>query len=109
MPNIIDGLIRAIFSTIFGLIISIVTREIVSELSGNEILGILVSLGIFTISIYIIVGNMNYWGILYTLGWLIGLGIMYYSMSTLIEWYEIILYLGISITILFAKLKNKFT
>lgn len=32
-----EGIIRAIFSTIFGLIISIVTREIVSELSGNEI------------------------------------------------------------------------
>ena len=108
MPNIFHGFIRAILSTIGGLIISIASKEIVSNLLENELIGILVSLGVFTISLYVITSNMKYWGILYLIGWILGLGLMYYSMSSIIEWYEIIAYIGVSSIILYGKLKRKF-
>jgi hypothetical protein len=107
MKKGIDGFIKAIMSTIFGIVISIAAKEIVSNLMVNEILGIIGSLGVFAISLYAITSKMKYWGILYTIGWITGLGLMYYSMASIIEWYEIILYLGISGIILYGKLKKK--
>jgi hypothetical protein len=108
IKRIFDGFIRAILSTIFGLILSIATKEIVSSLTENEILGIFASLAVFAISLYIITSNMKYWGIVYTIGWFIGLVIMYYYMTSLVEWYEIVLYLVISGFILYGKLSKKF-
>lgn len=108
MKKIIDGFIRAIISTIFGIVISLVTKEIVSNLMENEVLGIIASLCIFAISLYAITSKMKYWGILYTLGWIVGLGLMYYSMTSIVEWYEIFLYLGTSAIILYNKLRKKF-
>jgi len=107
MKKIIDGFIRAIFSTITGLIISIISKESVSSILQNEILGSLTALAVFTLSIYVAARKMKFWGILYTMGWIIGLGIMYYSMASVIELYEIILYPLMSGLILYAKIKNK--
>ena len=108
MPNIYHGFIRAIISTIGGMVISIVTNEIVTNLTENEALGILASLIVFGFSLYVITSKMKYWGILYTAGWILGLGLMYYSMASIIEWYEIFLYLFVSAIILYGKLRKKF-
>ena len=106
MPNLIDGFIRAFIGTIIGLVISLVTKEIVSDLLKNETLGILTSVIIFAISFYVILSKMEYWGIMYTIGWIIGLAIIYYAMSSMVEWYEIILYLVTSAIILYGKISK---
>lgn len=107
MPNLAHGFIRAIISTIVGIILSIISKEIVSNLMENEVIGTIASLVIFAISLYIITSKMKYWGILYSIGWILGLGLMYYSMASIIEWYEIISYIGISGFIIYGKIKRK--
>lgn len=104
MKKIIDGFIRAITTIVLGTTLSYIFKEFITNLMENEIIGFLVSLGIFAISLYAITSKMKYWGILYTIGWIIGLALMYYYMSSIIEWYEIILYPLISILILYNKL-----
>ena len=107
MPNIIDGFIRAIVSSVIGIVISVGTRAIISDLLDNEVFGIIASLVIFAISLYIITSKMKYWGIIYTIGWFVGLAFMYYALSSIIDWYEIVLYLVVSGIILYGKLINK--
>ena len=107
MPTFEDGFIRAIGYTISGFIISLILKTIISDILENELLAILFSILIFGLSLYVISSNMEYWGILYTVGWFLGLLLMFYSMSSLIAWYEIVIYLFLTIFILIGKISNK--
>lgn len=107
METFIYGLKRAITSTISGLIIALITREVILEVSNSEVLAIVVSLCIFTLSFYILLGKMKYWGILYIIGWFGGLALMYYCLSSVISVYEIGLYITVTIVILYIKVKNR--
>lgn len=108
MPNIVHGFIRAIMTTISGLIIALFTKVIIVEAIDNEGLALLVSIVIFAVSLYILSGKMNYWGIMYTIGWFIGLSIMFYTLSSMISPIEIISYIGMTVVILGIKVFHKF-
>lgn len=108
MPNIYHGFIRAIITTISGLIIALFTRAIIVEAIDNEGLALVVSITIFAFSLYILSGKMNYWGIMYTTGWFIGIAIMFYMLSSMISPIEIISYLGVTVIILGIKISHKF-
>jgi len=108
MPNIVHGFIRAIITTISGLIVALLTKVIIVEAIDNEGLALLVSIAIFAVSLYILSGKMNYWGIMYTIGWFIGLAIMFYTLSSMISPIEIISYIGVTVVILGIKVFHKF-
>ena len=108
MPNIVHGFIRAIITTISGLIIALFTKVIIVEAIDNEGLALLVSIAIFAVSLYILSGKMNYWGIMYTIGWFIGLAIMFYTLSSMISPIEIICYISVTVVILGIKIFHKF-
>ena len=108
MPNIVHGFIRAIITTISGLIIALFTKVIIVEAIDNEGLALLVSIAIFAVSLYILSGKMNYWGVMYTIGWFIGLAIMFYTLSSMISPLEIITYIGVTVVILGIKIFHKF-
>ena len=107
MPNIVHGFYRAILTIISGLIFALVTEVIIVEAIDNEVLALLVPFAIFAISLYILSGKMNYWGIIYTIGWLIGLGIMFYTLSSMISPIEIISYIVVTAVILVIKIFHK--
>lgn len=108
MPNIVHGFIRAIITTISGLIIALFTKVMIVEAIDNEGFALLVSIAIFAVSLYILSGKMNYWGIMYTIGWFIGLAIMFYTLSSMISPLEIITYIGVTVIILGIKISHKF-
>lgn len=108
MPNIVHGFIRAIITTISGLIVALLTKLIIIETIDNEGLALLVSIAIFAVSLYILSGKMNYWGIIYTTGWLIGLAIMFYTLSSVISPLEIASYIIATALILGIKIFHKF-
>lgn len=108
MPNIVHGFIRVIITTISGLIVALCTKVIIVEAIDNEGLALLVSIAIFAVSLYILSGKMNYWGIMYTIGWFIGLAIIFYTLSSMISPIEIISYIGVTVVILGIKVFHKF-
>ena len=108
MPNIYHGFIRAIITTISGLIIALFTKVIIVEAIDNEGIALLVAIAIFAFSLFILSGKMNYWGILYTIGWFIGLAIMFYFLSSMISSMESVSYIIVTIVILGIKIFHKF-
>ena len=109
MPGPEHGFIRAIETLITGIIISVVIRAFIDALDLG-ILGIIISILIFGVSIFSIItlsGKMKYWAFGYTVGWFIGLGIMIYALSSLLNPFEVAAYIVITIFTLVLKISNK--
>lgn len=99
-----DGFVRAIKDTIIGIIISLLTKTILLQLTDNEILAIIGSIIVFTLTLIILYEKMNYWGILYLIGWILGLIVM----SSVISLIEIIINIVIAVFYLYVKVSKKF-
>ncbi len=109
MPDIGHGFQRAIGTLIGGLIISLIIRGVLETLELGT-LAILISVLIYGLSLFSIVvlsGKMKYWGFMYTFGWLFGLAIILYALSSMISPIEIFLYILITIIALAIKFSNK--
>ena len=100
----LDGFIRAIKDTIIGIVVSVLTKAILLQLTDNEILAIIGSVIVFTLALIILYEKMNYWGILYLIGWILGLIVM----SSVISLIEIIINIVIAVFYLYAKISKKF-
>ena len=103
----IDGLMRALKDAFIGMVIIILTKGIILSSTDNETYAIIGSIIIFAFSLFILYEKMNYWGIGYTGGWIIGIVIIFYSMSSIISPIEIIINIGIGIFYLIVKSSNK--
>lgn len=107
LEKIIQGFVRALMSSIIGVISAYAIKAIVIELTDNIYLASLISILIFSGSVHISLQKMNYWGILYTIGWFIGLTIIYRSMESLISPIEFIINGLIVIFFVVKKFRNK--
>ena len=109
MPDMGHGFQRAIWTLIGGLMISLIIRGVLESLDlGPQ--AVLISVLVYALSIFSLVvlsGKMKYWGFMYTIGWLFGLAIMLYALSSMISPIEIFLYIVITIIALAIKLSNK--
>jgi hypothetical protein len=86
-----------------GLVVILIARSFLIS-SGYESLVFL--LNILSIAgIILLIDKMPFWGIGYTLGWLIGI---VYIGSRLLEWWEDPIYVAIGIFFLYVKVTNKF-
>lgn len=72
--------------------------------SGYESIAFLANLASIAAVIFLI-DKMPYWGITYTLGWIIGL---IYIGSKLMDWWEVLLYIAAGAFFLYLKMDNKF-
>jgi len=99
----IDGFIRAIKDTIAGIVISVLTKVIILQFTDNEILAIIGSITVFTLALIILYEKMNYWGILYLIGWILGLMVM----SSVMSFFEIIINILIAGFYLYIKISKK--
>ena len=99
-----DGFKRAIRDIIAGIVVSILLKAIILQLTGNKILAILGSVLVFALALIILYENMEYWGVLYLIGWISGI----IALSSVIPPYEIALDLIIASIYLYTKISNKF-
>jgi hypothetical protein len=103
IPSGSDGFARAVSEAVTGLVVILIARAFLVS-SGYGSLAFLVN--IFSIiGIILLVDKMPFWGIGYTLGWLIGI---VYIGSKLMEWWEIPIYIVIGFFFLYIKFSHKF-
>jgi len=99
----IDGFIRAIRDTIIGIVVSVVTKTIILQFTDNDILAIIGSVIVFALALIILYEKMEYWGILYLIGWILGVLVM----SSIISPFEIAINIVIAFLYLYAKISKK--
>lgn len=103
IPSFSDGFASAFTQAVTGIVMVIFARAFL-ESQGYESLFFLINI-LSIIGIILLIDKIPYWGITYTIGWILGI---FYLGSKLMEWWEIPVYIVIGIFFLYVKINNKF-
>lgn len=105
MPTYEHGLQRASTEIIFGAIIALIIRLLLQslELAYLIILFDLASI----VAIIELMDKMTYWSISYLFGWLMGLIISFSVVYNFLYWWEIALYLLVTVVTAIQKVVRK--
>jgi hypothetical protein len=95
------GLNRALQVVVGGLILALTIRAVLDALGYKELI---VLFNLLSITLIILLfQKMHYWSISYLIGWIAGL----MAFCLILEPWEIILYIVVTIIILFIKIRRK--
>ena len=101
MPGFPYGLNRALQVVVGGFILALIIRVMLEALGYKELIVLFNLLSI--VIIILLFQKMNYWSLSYLIGWVIGL----MAFCLILEPWEIILYVVVTIVILFIKIKRR--
>ena len=105
MPTYEHGLKRAFIEIISGAIFALVIRLFLQSL-GFELLIVLFDL-FSIVAIIELMDKMTYWSISYLFGWIVGLVISFSVAYTFLSWWEIALYVLVTVVTLIQKVARK--
>ena len=105
IPSFGNGFERAIGEVVTGLITVAIIQSLLAS-SNNLPLIIIVNI-IFIAGIVFLVDVIPYWSISYLLGWIVGI-LLLGTKTTLLPWWELILYFGVGMFFLYIKIQNHF-
>ena len=105
MPTFRDGLVRVAFALIFGLIFSLLVRELLVSVIGEigYLFGVLINIIIIIYGL-LSMDRANYWSLSYTFGYLAGLVLFG---TILMERWELLLYSAVVIFYILKKISKK--
>lgn len=105
IPSFGHGFERAIGEVVTGLITVAIIQSFLAS-SNNLTLIIIVNI-LCIAGVVSLINVIPFWSIAYLLGWIVGI-LLLGTKTTLLPWWEVVLYFGVGIFFLFVKFRNQF-
>lgn len=105
MPTYEHGIKKAFAEIIFGAMVALIVRLLLQSL-GIDYLIILFDLASIA-AIIELMDKMTYWSISYLFGWLMGLIISFSVVYNFLSWWEIALYILVTVVTAIQKVARK--
>lgn len=109
MPGFEHGFKRGFLTFIVAFLVTLIVRAFLEAMDLGYLASV-ISILIFLISLVSIIeisGNMYYWGILYSVGFLVGLIFLLYAFSSMLNPIELFAYILITIIAISIKISHK--